>query len=173
MDWLQEVAKIASAEGLPVAWPTPSGLLVQQAYRVPDVQVIKLAFGSVRLELNVHEDRTAQVLDKRRQSSGVAPNWVHSLDAAHLMRTINAASDLGLRSFCFIHDSYGTHAGNTQALATILREEFVRMYTEHDVLAEFAQAIRAQLPEGVELPPMPAHGNLDLSVVLDSPFFFA
>jgi Autographiviridae RNA polymerase len=89
------------------------------------------------------------------------------------MIRINASHALGLRSFSCIHDSYGTHAGNAQALGMMLRGEFVRMYSEADVLADFTANLKATLPADAELPPLPPHGTLDLQAVLESNFFFA
>ncbi len=171
MDWLQEASRAASKAGIPVNWRTPCGLMVSQAYRVTEGRDIRMTFDKVSIRLKLAEDK--EKIDGRRQASGIAPNWVHSLDAAHLMRTTVASHESGIRSFSMIHDSYGTHAGNAQVLATSLREQFVAMYSERDVLKDFAEDVLAMLPEGTELPPMPAHGNLDLNLVLDSPFFFA
>lgn len=171
MGWLQEAAKVATKAEKPVVWRAPSGLKVQQAYHVEKCIRIKVQFQDVLIWPTLRED--TDKLDGRRQTQGVAPNWVHSLDAAHMARTINASHALGLRSYSMIHDSYGTHAGNAQSLAMVLREEFVRMYSETDVLADFAAMLATQLPEGAELPPLPEHGSLDLDQVLESQFFFA
>jgi len=169
MDWLQEASKVASKEGLPIYWTTPAGFLVQQAYRVPNVKRIDTTFNSQRLQLTYQVG--AGKIDSRRQASGISPNWVHSLDASHLMKTITACHEQGIRSFSMIHDSYGTHAGNAWAMARTLREKFVQMYSEVDTLARFKDELEQQT--AVELLPLPPKGNLDLNVVLDSPFFFA
>lgn len=171
MDWLQAVAKIAAQEGLPVIWAAPTGLRVMQEYTTSEQKRLALTFQKVRLQLSI--DVASKKLDKRKQGSGIAPNWVHSMDAAHMQLTVARCHAEGIRSFSLIHDSYGTHAGNSWALARFLREEFVRMYGDHDVLQEFGQEILAMLPEGTKLPPLPPKGSLDLLQVLESPFFFA
>lgn len=171
MQWLQELAKVTSKEALPIHWVTPTGLLVQQAYKVVKQKQIEIQFQKVRIKpvLNEPTDK----LDPRRQASGISPNWVHSLDASAMMKTICASTVAGVRSFSFIHDSYGTHAGNTALLANALREQFVDMYGASCVLERFKSDLQAMLPEGVELPEVPMKGSLDLSQVLESPFFFA
>ncbi|MBZ5864322.1 DNA-dependent RNA polymerase, partial [Escherichia coli] len=169
MDWLQSVSKVASNEGLPINWTTPVGFLVQQAYRVPNTKRVDTTFNSQRIQLTYQHG--VGKIDSRRQASGISPNWVHSLDAAHLMKTINRCRKEGITSFSMIHDSYGTHAGNAWAMARYLREEFVQMYASVDVLGRFKQELEAQT--GETLPDLPAKGNLDLQQVLDSPFFFA
>ncbi|CAM5766526.1 hypothetical protein BMIN10S_01914 [Bosea minatitlanensis] len=47
------------------------------------------------------------------------------------------------------------------------------MYSERDVLAKFRDDLLQQLPLGSNLPELPPKGSLDLSQVLESPFFFA
>lgn len=169
MDWLQEASKVASSEGLPINWTTPVGFLVQQAYRVPTVKKVDTTFNSQRIVLRYQHG--VGKIDSRRQASGISPNWVHSLDAAHLMKTIMRCHFEGIRSFSMIHDSYGTHAGNAASMARYLREEFVLMYSQVDVLGRFKEELEAQT--GETLPNLPPKGNLDLNQVLDSPFFFA
>ena len=171
MDWLQEVAKIAAKESLPVVWTTPTGLHVMQEYTSSEQKRLSLTFQEVRMRLSI--DVATKKIDKRKQGSGISPNWVHSMDAAHMQLTVHRCHQEGIRSFSLIHDSYGTHAGNAWAMAQFLREEFVKMYSEHDVLQEFSEMILAMLPEGSTLPPIPAKGSLDLQQVLESPFFFA
>lgn len=171
MRWLQEVATIVSKEGLPIYWRTPTGLLVQQNYKLRKMKEIEVTFQKVRLAPRI--DAGGDKLDTRKQASGISPNWVHSLDASHMTRTICASNSSGVRSFSFIHDSYGTHAGNTAALAATLREQFVEMYGQGCVLDRFRADLQSMLPEGVVLPPVPPKGSLDLQQVLESPFFFA
>lgn len=171
MDWLQKAASVAAKEGLPVNWTTPSGFRVQQAYRVASSKRIDLTFEKVMIKLTLREEE--EKIDSRKQASSISPNWVHSLDASHMMLTINACGGQGMRSFSMIHDSYGTHAGNASILASALREQFVAMYSNHDVMEELAADLRLILSEDAELPEMPEHGSLDLSKVLESPFFFA
>jgi DNA-directed RNA polymerase len=171
MDWLQTAARVAAKDGLPVMWTTPTGFLVMQAYRVPAVKMLDTTFEKVRIQptYQVGEGK----IDSRRQASGISPNWVHSLDASHLMKTINRAYKEGIRSFSMIHDSYGTHAGNAWALARFLREEFVQMYAQVDVLARFKADLEAQVNDPTAIPELPPKGNLDLNLVLESEFFFA
>ncbi|WP_018868302.1 MULTISPECIES: DNA-directed RNA polymerase [unclassified Thioalkalivibrio] len=171
MDWLQEIARTASKEGLPVRWETSDGMVVLQAYPKMNSKQIQLTFGSSRITLSVATTPTKK-LDKQRQANGIAPNWVHSMDAAHMRATVRRCWSEGVRSFGLVHDSYGTHAGNAWALAKYLREEFVGLYSE-DVLEEFRRQMALQLGDVEAIPDVPPKGTLDLSLVLDSAFFFA
>lgn len=170
MQWLQAVAAIASDQGLPVRWTTPAGLVVQQHYQLIKGARVNLTFGGKLVRPRVN--RSVVGIDKRRQKNGIAPNFVHSLDAAHLMLTVLAAGERGLHSFSVIHDSYGTHAGKAAELARILREQFITMYTP-DLLQKFRDEILEQLPPGHTLPPVPERGSLDLEQIRESVFFFS
>lgn len=171
MSWLQKMARIMTAHGQPLTWTTPSGFVVCQHYRETKADRIKTRFfGSIiQYRSPEHSDK----IDLNRQASSVAPNFVHSMDASAMMKTIERCAEEGIRSFAMIHDSYGTHAADTDKLASILRECFVEMYLNNDVLAQFEERCRAVLPTDVEIPPRPAMGSLDISAVKESAYFFA
>ena len=175
MTWLQEVAKIVASEELPVWWTTPMGMPVVQDYKKTTAQRVDVWFLGSRTKVTIRAG--TDKADKQRQSLGIAPNVIHSLDAAHMQRTINMCSEDGIRHLSFIHDSYGTHAANTGRLAYWLREAFIEQYTQVDVLQEFYEDMMRQLefyPELKEkLPKPPQKGTLDLAQVRESKYFFA
>jgi DNA-directed RNA polymerase len=45
-----------------------------------------------------------------RQRSAFPPNYIHSIDSAHMMRTATACQGAGI-CFAGVHDSFWTHAG--------------------------------------------------------------
>ena len=75
-------------------------------------------------------------IDKARAVNAVAPNFVHACDAAHLLRTVNAAVSEGITSIATVHDSFGCLPPRAARFHKIIREELARMYEEHDVLLE-------------------------------------
>lgn len=173
MAWLQSCARLASKTDLPINWRTPSGLWVQQAYKEAKRYNVKIHLLGREVQLKLVGE-TAQI-DGTRQVQAIAPNFVHSLDAAALTVTVNTAAANGVTSFAMIHDSYGTVAADTDMLGACLRHAFVDLYKNHDVLAEFRESIVAMLPPELaeKVPPLPAKGDLDIEAVLGSDFFFA
>lgn len=172
MVWLQSVAALAAKDGLPINWTTPVGFPVLQAYKETDTRRIKTMLGGqVVKSMLRHEVGT---LDRRRQASGISPNFVHSMDAVALMLCVKRCLDAGLTSFGMVHDSYGTLAADMPVMARCLREAFVELY-QHDVLEEFRNSVAAGLSEEnlKGLAPVPPKGNLGLSTVLQSVYFFA
>ena len=61
--------------------------------------------------------------------SALAPNFVHSLDAAAMMKTIAMARTWGITHMAAIHDSFGTHAADAATLAKVTREAYVELFT--------------------------------------------
>ncbi|TAJ37535.1 MAG: T3/T7 RNA polymerase [Brevundimonas sp.] len=172
MAWLRDVAKIASEASQPVWWTTPMGLPVLQAYRASSSKQIDIHWGGRRIQPVLRQD--SDTIDKRAQANGIAPNFVHSLDAAHLQRVVNACADAGIRHLALIHDSFGTHAANAGLLSRLLRSTFVEQYTPN-VLEQFRQELIRQLPADLaaRVRPIPPLGSLDLSVVEESAYVFA
>lgn len=176
MAWLQACTRLAtkaSPMGLPINWPTPTGFPIQQAYRNSKLVKVQVRLFNTKVDLKIA--REGPDIDAQRQAQGVAPNFVHSMDAAALVKCVNLSATNGLTSFAMIHDSYGTLAADTEMLGACLRHAFVDLYKEHDVLEEFRSSIVAMLPPELaeKVPPCPTKGSLDLDAVLKSDFFFA
>lgn len=172
MDWLRSAAQVASSANLPIWWTTPMGLPILQEYREAHGTRVKVHWEGQRVELVVMQDGTK--LSKRSQMNGVAPNFIHSLDASHLMAVAEAAKKEGVNHLAVIHDSFGAHAADSGRLARLLRETFVAQYTP-DVLKGFYEELKQQLPEDLAeaLPKPPGFGDFCLSDVLQSDYVFA
>lgn len=176
MDWLKEAASVAASDGLPVVWTNPAGMPCQQAYMNTEGKRVTVYFGGKRTEF--HLSIVGKKLNTRKQAAGIAPNFVHSCDSAHMMRTVTLALTHGMSDFSFIHDSFGTHACDMTDLSALLREAFVQQYSGN-VLENFRDEIVEQLTRsGAEklvekIPPLPPMGNLDLEAIKDSGYFFA
>lgn len=168
MDWLQDVAGRLAGEGWYMEWTSPSGFPVHQAtYRIATKQINTVLCGRVQLRVGTFTDK----LDKARMENGAAPNFVHSMDAAHCAFTIQRAQAMGLRDFWMVHDSYGCHMADWRLLNTALREAFVEMYETHNPLETLRDFTTTY--SGVVLPDPPDIGELDIRGVLDSAYFFA
>ena len=110
-------------------------------------------------------------IDARRMGSSCAPNFVHSMDASHLMKAVNYSVNAKIHSIAVIHDSFGTHAGNMHIFKPLLNNSFVDMYQEHDVITEFKEYNEERLMMEIDVE-LPAKGNLDLEEVRNSTYLF-
>jgi DNA-directed RNA polymerase len=168
MDWLKACAKAIikergeDTEGV-ITWVTPSGFVATQSYyELQEHRIATRIHGTTKIKV-VTEKEDA---DGSRHATGLAPNFVHSMDAGHLHLTTAAAARCGIDALAMIHDDYGTHAADAQKLYELIREEFVRMYTNHDPIEDFVTLYP-------ECPPPPSKGTLDLTEVLRSQYFFS
>lgn len=178
MSWIQACTRLAVKTDLPLNWGVASGMRVQQAYHNVSLKKVKVRLFNTEVYLKLAVDSAAAdgaALDATRQIMGVAPNFVHSMDAAALVKCVNLSATNGITAFAMIHDSYGTLAADTGMLGACLRHAFVDMYKEHNVLEEFRAGIVAMLPPDLadKVPPCPTMGALDIDSVLCSDFFFA
>lgn len=172
MDWLQAVARVVSKSGQSIIWTTPSGFIAHQGYWDRQRHDIKTVLHGSIVKLKVDGDPIK--IDSRKQATGISPNFVHSMDAAAMFLTMNLLAQYGVVDFAMIHDSYGTHAANTEAMSQAIRQAFVNMY-QVDVLNRFRDEVIAALPPELasQVPPVPPAGALVLAQVLSAEFFFA
>ncbi|EFJ51345.1 hypothetical protein VOLCADRAFT_47196, partial [Volvox carteri f. nagariensis] len=106
--WLDDCAKFAVSSGQPVCWTSPLGFPIEQPYRkLPTVQVWTPL--QVCITLRDYRRESAAPVDPRRQRNGFPPNYIHSLDSAHMMMTALAVRRAG-GVFAAVHDSFWTHA---------------------------------------------------------------
>jgi len=173
MDWLKELSQHFSKEEIPAMWVTPLGFPVVQPYRRHKGQTVNVWFAGERIRLTLSIEQ--KNVDKRKHASSVAPNFVHSLDATHLMMVVNRLADEEVTdSYAMIHDSFGVHACDVDELHFIIRDEFIKLYSE-DILVQTYQSTLLALPgdKWPDVPTPPEAGDLDLEEVRHADFFFA
>jgi len=166
-DWLQQVAKMMAKKEKPIMWTTPTGFRVVQDYRKPKFKRLVTKSYSVRYYEPVDETRP---VNKSKQELGIIANFVHSMDAAHLIKVVNALEGAGVKDIAVVHDSYGVHAKNVPLMNTLIRQQFLEIYKQ-PVLEQF---IDEQIDRtGIDLPAFEKYGELDIDKVLESEYFFS
>lgn len=167
MDWLMECAKIVSKDNAKIQFTTPSGFKVYYTNFKTVKQNVQMRVQGEKKGFTLRPD--TEKVNVAKVSNSVAPNFVHALDATHMVWTINSMPED--TQFCMVHDSYATHACDTETMNKTIREQFYKLYTSYDVFEDFKESLEAST--GLELPNPPAKGNLDLSRVLNSTYFFS
>ncbi|RMZ82431.1 hypothetical protein DV737_g2094, partial [Chaetothyriales sp. CBS 132003] len=119
-----------------VIWTTPLKLPVVQPYRINKSAKISTNLQQITLV----EPSVADAVHKKKQLQAFPPNFIHSLDATHMILSALKADELGL-SFSAVHDSFWTHAADVNTLNTLLREAFIRMHSE-DIVGRLAAEFR-------------------------------
>ena len=174
MDFLKDLAGALAHEGKPVRWVSPAGLPCVNRYHASTTKTLQLWLHNERISVNVATGDEPELL-KRKCQQAIAPNFVHSLDAAHLLLTVGAAADEGITDIATVHDSFGCLPAHADRFRNIIREQFMLMYQQHDVLTSVLRTAKADLTEAnhKRLPQLPEKGTLDLAEVLKAKYAFA
>jgi DNA-directed RNA polymerase len=121
-----------------IVWTTPLRMPVAQPYRKSAVKVVKTCIQDLSLTIPT----TADPVNRRKQLQAFPPNFIHSLDASHMMLSALQCDDNGL-TFAAVHDSFWTHAADVDVMNNILRDCFVRIHGE-DVIGRLAAEFEAR-----------------------------
>jgi len=119
-----------------VIWTTPLKLPVVQPYRKDRIFDVKSALQAIAIKAPKINDSVS----KRKQLQAFPPNFIHSLDATHMLLSALKCDEIDI-TFAAVHDSFWTHASDIPVLNRVLRDAFVRMHSEDIVgrlAAEFA-----------------------------------
>jgi DNA-directed RNA polymerase len=165
MDWLGDCAALVASQGQMMTWVTPLGLPVCQPYRKSGTHTVRTILQNITLSV----DDDALPVSKQKQRTAFPPNFVHSLDASHMLMTALKMKQQNI-TFAAVHDSYWTHAADIPAMNRAVRECFVELY-EQPVLEGLHDSLTIRYPD-IKFPPVPRRGHLDIKSVHDSAYFF-
>lgn len=176
-EWMQEAARVVARSGATAEWTVPAtGFHVHQRYYKQTARRVETVIAG-KVYFPTHKTDTKDV-DPRRQANAIAPNFVHSFDAAALMLTVQMGAAEGITAFGMVHDSYATTAASVELLSRLTRQAFHRLYVGRETLGELRDQLQLLvLPDKKgnveEIPTPPSLGSLDLGLVLASPYFFS
>ncbi|CAJ9667710.1 DNA-dependent RNA polymerase [Burkholderia pseudomallei] len=170
MSYLQAVSDVMTAAGLPLVWRTPAGLRVEQA-RCLSRKIAITTFPPDGPKTGRRREFTVDTatLGKNDQRAGVAPNFVHGVDASHMAYVVNDLYARGVRNFWMIHDSFGAPFAQCGEVFRSTREQFIALMSP-DLLRRWADDVTAALTDAQRagLPEFPSYGSLDIGVVRES-----
>jgi DNA-directed RNA polymerase len=136
---------LASTFRSSVIWTTPLKLPVVQPYRTSKGQRIKTNLQ----DITIVEPTIADSVNKRKQLQAFPPNFIHSLDATHMILSALQCDERGL-TFSAVHDSFWTHAADVDTLNTLLRDAFIRMHSE-DIIGRLAAEFKTRYKDHLYL----------------------
>jgi hypothetical protein len=161
--WLKAAAAARAKRNAGLVWVSPSGFPVAQCAQ----RMKKHTVRAEKRAMIIYEPAKPFKIDSQRQTRLIIPNFIHSLDAAHLVRTICRLKREGVHDFGTIHDGFSVHATDVEHLQLALREEFAQMYSSDLLQDLYSQQGAAS---GLAEPPPP--GDLDINDVRRSQYFF-
>jgi DNA-directed RNA polymerase len=169
MEWLKGIARLFLAENKEIRWDTPCGLrVIQSCYRVKPM-TLSFKVNAKQTKLTYTDPRDLKK-HKRGYVDGICPNFIHSLDAAAMMLTVNRCNEQGLSDFHMVHDCFGTHAVDAPLLARELRSAYSELF-QQDLLEDLRVQFQKQLDTAVPAPPR--RGDYDIGELTNSLYFFS
>ena len=173
MKFLQKITDYSLESGQTcLSWTTPSGFPV--LYEVWKQKNLTLR-GTIRglgqighsIKVPVLTREGKPIPCRRSFASGCSPNFVHSMDAAHMAKVIESFPG----SFGAVHDSFSTHACDVERLLEHTKWQFAMMYN----VSNFFNRIESMILEDrtgycVKQPDL---GDLKIEEVISSDYFFS
>ena len=174
MSWLKACDKILGKslpEDVHYEFRSPVGLSIKQARKKERTKRLESFFGVSKIRIQYSTRIKEKAIDRAKSNTSIAPNFVHAQDASHLTNVaLRAKRELGLKSFSFIHDSFGVHPSEMCDFLPIIKQEFHKLYSG-DRLNELRTYWQDRYE--VELPPAPTQGKFNVDSILDSKFIFS
>lgn len=108
-----------------VIWTSPLKMPVVQPYRQRTTESVTTHLQRISL----YNPSLADPINKRKQLQAFPPNFIHSLDATHMILSALQCEKQGL-TFTAVHDSFWTHASEVETMNRVLRDAFITMHSE-------------------------------------------
>lgn len=121
-----------------VVWTTPLRLPVVQPYRSSKSKVVSTSLQ----DLSIQDPQVWDPVSRRKQLQAFPPNFIHSLDATHMLLSALKCTENGM-TFASIHDSFWTHACDVNQMSEVLRDAFVAMHSE-DIIGRLREEFDAR-----------------------------
>jgi DNA-directed RNA polymerase len=121
-----------------LVWTTPLRMPVVQPYRKSSTRLISTCLQDLALTTWDRDDP----VNRRKQLQAFPPNFIHSLDASHMMLSALECHEIGL-TFAAVHDSFWTHAADVDSMNEVIRNSFIRIHQE-DVIGRLKSEFEAR-----------------------------
>ncbi len=168
-EYIKEITKNFNLSNKPLVWKTPLfGFPVIQASQKRKKKRLRTQLG------HLHFSYLTDNIDSRKQSSSIAPNFIHSLDATLMMLTVERlAQEYDVISFALIHDSFAVPCTEVKHLNEAVRDSYVELFMSLP-LHEWHEQLQAKLPNvKLKHPDEVMLYTLDIQDVWESNYIFS
>ena len=168
-DYVRYISDLYSIVNRPMTWTVPGGFHVVNRYVEYEPNVSRSVLYNKKYVLKAAFGIPTNEIDGGGARGAIAPNFIHSFDAAHMRLAIIGMLSAGTTQFSMIHDSFGCPAPQVAAMRQIIKETFHEVHETNQL--ELLQAhVVEQL--GIEVDSPPAVGDLDIGDVLRADYLF-
>lgn len=166
LDWLVGACRDIMVEEDTVKWETPLNFTV--CNRKDKVKGSKLKLFYEGKHVYFRYNKETDDPDISGMASAIAPNFVHSMDACHMLRLVRRCFDNNIKQLHLVHDDYGCHANHGGLLADLAKQEFYLMYEENDPIRQFYERYK----DKIQTEPPEMIGSLNLENIIESTYAF-
>jgi DNA-directed RNA polymerase len=130
-----------------------------------------LVLSGKRITFMAREERDE--VDHKRSRQGLAPNYLHMLDASFLERFVHHWDVCYGQPIATVHDCFGTTLDSVGLMRDELCDQFNRFYSEdHSFKTAMTAIAKLKTRDKKRLPPFPFVDDLCLTEVGQNPFLF-
>ncbi|KAI1083450.1 DNA-dependent RNA polymerase [Whalleya microplaca] len=147
-----------------IVWTTPLRMPIVQPYRKYEHRIIKTSLQDLILQVPERSDP----VNRRKQLQAFPPNFIHSMDASHMLLSALECDERGL-TFAAVHDSFWTHAADIDVMNGILRDAFIRIHSE-DVIGRLRSEFQARYKGSLYLTTVPADSPVGREIIANRPY---
>ena len=134
----KELRKIVKNSGIfPFSWNPgiDETEIIHLALQQPSYQSIMRVDAQKQWgEGNLSRRKYSESRDRKSEGTAIAPNFVHSIDAAHMRAAIVSLTDIQIEKnlpaqFWMVHDAFGTHPNFINDMRIIVRDKLLEIYS--------------------------------------------
>ena len=123
------------------------------------------------------ENTVENTIDIRKSKTAIAPNFIHSMDSAHLQTVIQMINKRpAVKDFMLIHDSFATTPAQTESSITGSVRLLSTCMRTGNIMPSCETRMNRLQEEWVpteDIPALPSTGTMDVTVVLESKYCFS
>jgi DNA-directed RNA polymerase len=167
MKFLKAGGRALAEAGVRPQWTTPSGFVavMPTAILKRRISIMDAKGNMVKTQFGVE---SADTVDPNQVVRGMAPNFVHSYDAALVALVVSRWDG----PITCIHDCFATTASKMDALRKLIHKCFVELYGSDAILKVRNEFIHSA-PLGASIPLPPVRREMDLTASLDSEYMYS
>jgi len=191
MNYFNNMVNLMNALELPITWITPHGLKISQSYsKFTKYDITSIMQGKrrkVTLSKIKMDKNNKPYINKVKQINSFIPNFIHSMDASHIVILIKKIISKYNFEIITIHDCFGVHPNHAELLSYLVKESFISIYGDKDCIDKFHSHILNNIKAVFEIvnnqvvdvdgyihkiPEKPVLGDMDLKLqLLESKYF--
>jgi DNA-directed RNA polymerase len=142
---------------------SPTGFVWGNRYHLPRLKTVNMFSGGERMQYRVAEG-CRPIVDQEAIRKA-APNFVHSMDAAHLIRVVNAATAEDIETLT-VHDCFACLAPDAERFNRIIRVELAMLYAGQDHLRTLRDRASAPILPMINPPEYGSHDPITVQAAI-------